>query len=218
MGSFRAGRIGARVVIIRDDYNGKTVGMMGTIKSTYYQRLAIELDELANPRSSYNCFYYTESQVRPTRHEDFTEDFTQQTEKEYAQGGVIKMEKKTGNYRIAIIHFMDGNNKQKGYEYACYDDLILEGDKVVVMSAHHGIGVAEVTAFVDNRGQDIYREIICRADFSAYEERVAKRAEQKELLKLMQKRSAELQELTLYETLAKADPEMAELLKQYKNI
>ena len=123
-----------------------------------------------------------------------------------------------GNFRIAIINFLEGTNTEKGYEYACYDDDIHENDKVVVRSAHHGFGIGYVSCFIENHGQDVYREIVCKADFSAYNKRVEDRARKAELVKQMKKRSEELKEITLYETLAKADPEMAKLLEDYKSI
>ena len=123
-----------------------------------------------------------------------------------------------GNYRIALIKFLDGTNTNKAYEYACYNNNLAVNDKVVVKSAHHGFGVGVITGFAENVGQEITREVVGWVDFKPYETRVEARKRRDELRKEMAKRAAKLQELTLYATLAKEDTEMSELLKEYEEL
>lgn len=123
-----------------------------------------------------------------------------------------------GNYRVALVSFIEGSNTNTRYMYACYDDTLTVSDICVVKSAHHGFGIARIVEFIENDGSDICREIVCKADFTAYNERMTKRATEEEIIRKMRSRAEELKEITLYETLAKADPEMACLLTKYKDI
>lgn len=193
--------VGDRVRIKHKKYTNVPVGATGTIRNRYSFSYAIVIDGINNPRSDYNCFYFTEKQI------------------EYLQGGTdmneVKME---GNYRIALVKFLEGTNTDKEYEYACYDDSILNNDYCVVMSAHHGIGVAQVVKVMPKDDRKITREIICKADFTDYNTRCDKRKAKAELEKKMKQRAAELQELSLYKMLAEHDPSMRDLLSEYESV
>lgn len=189
--------IGDRVEVISDNYKGRTAGMTGTVRSNYENNIAVNIDGLTNSRSSYGCFYYTNKQLK------------------MLEGDVI-ME---GNYRIAHVQFLEGSNTDKTYHYALYEGtLAWEGDICVVKSAHHGFGLARIIEITPKTDEAITREIICRADFTAYEDRVAQRKRKAELMTEMKKRAAAVQELMIYKNLAASDPAMAELLKEYENL
>lgn len=190
--------IGDRVKVLADNYKGRTVGLVGTVRSSYDGSIAVNLDCLNNERSKYGCYYFKPKQL------------------EFLKGETNIME---GNYRIAHVKFLEGNNTDTVYHYALYDGtLAWEGDICVVKSAHHGFGLARIVEITPKTSENITREIICRADFTAYEERVAQRKRSAELMAEMKKRAAAVQEIMIYKQLAAQDPAMAELLKEYEQL
>lgn len=194
-------KVGDRVVVLDDRYKRKTIGLHGTVRAVSHDRMwsiAVELDGKENTRSTYGHFYYLVSQLK----------------KEDSEMSKAKMD---GKYRIARVGFIDYSGGAT-IECACYDDSVEVNDKVLVKTASHGFSAAAVISFVEDNGQDLYREIVCKLSFDAYEERLERRIRKAELMQQMAKRAEKLKELTLFETLAKADPAMAELLRNYKNL
>ena len=180
-------------------YGGRLNCKVGTVVyNAGYGSVGVVFDDTSNKHSDHGWYYFTETQLEIITNE-----------------GVNRME---GNYRIALIKFIEGQNTDKAYEYACYDENLIVNDKVVVKSAHHGFGIGVITGFVDNVGQDIIREIVGFADFSAYESRIAARKRRDELRKEMAKRAAQMQEIALYKMLAQEDSAMAELVKEYSGL
>lgn len=189
--------IGDRVEVVSDNYKGRTVGKTGTVRSNYEDNIAVIVDGVTNPRSSYGCHYYKNKQLKLLEGDNIME----------------------GNYRIARVQFLEGNNTDSIYNYALYDGThAWEGDICVVKSAHHGFGLARIVEIVPKTDEAITREIVCRADFTDYEERVARRKRTAELMSQMKKRAAAAQEILIYRNLAASDPAMAELLKEYENL
>jgi ribosomal protein L24 len=188
---------GDRVVIVRGGtYKDIRQGATGTVFSAYNGNIGVVIDGINNPRSSYNCFYFT---TRCIKHIDEKETNIME-----------------GNYRIAQIKFLEGNNTDKTYHYACYDPSVYVDDICVVMSEHHGLGIARVVALGPKTDEKITREIVCKCDFSDYERRVATRKRKAELLKLMHNRAAELQEIALFQMLADKDASMQSILSEYQ--
>ena len=131
-----------------------------------------------------------------------------------------------GKFHVAKIKFIEGTNISREYNYALYDTNIVGGDYVVVKSANHGMGIAQVVdiipecyvtqAMLDycNEG----REIISAFDMTAYEDRVEKRKKAKQLKADMNKKMKEMQELAMFEMMAKENPELKEMLDAYKEL
>lgn len=187
---------GDRVVVIRGGtYKEVPQGATGTVRSEYNGNIAVVIDGIINPRSSYNCFYFT---TRCIKHINEKESKIME-----------------GNYRIAQISFLEGNNTDKKYPYACYDDSIEIGDICVVASEHHGLGIAKVIDIGPKTDEKITREIICKCDFGAYNARVANRKRRAELIKQMHNRAAELQEVALFKMMAENDDGMKSLLNEF---
>ena len=178
-------------------YKQLVAGMRGTVISRWEHQYTVQIDGHVNQRSTKGYFYFQEKQLEILKEEDYT---------------------MRGNYRIADVQFIEGANKTEVYAYACYDEDIYVDDICVVKSANHGFGIAKVVRLRAKTDEAITREIVCKADFSTYNKRVADREKQAELKKLMAARASKLQELSMYELLAKSDPEMAELLGKYKEI
>lgn len=123
-----------------------------------------------------------------------------------------------GNYRIAQVSFLEGYNTNKVYPYACYDLSMTAGDICVVKTESHGLGIAKIIEIGGKTDEKITREIICKCDFSDYNNREANRKRRAELLKLMHTRAAELQELALFQMLAKEDAGMQSILGEYNSL
>lgn len=189
--------IGDRVKVLDDNYRGRTVGLVGTVRSAYDGSIAVNLDCLNNDRSKYGCYYFKPKQL------------------EFLKGEMNIMD---GIYRVALVNFMEGSNTSTDYEYACYDDFVREGDICVVKTAHHGFALAKVRAFAEASTKPVTREIVCVADFTDYNERVERRERSAKLMQEMKKRAAAAQEIMIYKTLAAQDPEMAKLLAEYEQL
>jgi len=133
----------------------------------------------------------------------------------------MKMKEETPmlkNYRVAGIKFKDGYNTDKTYPYALYDEGIIIGDTVVVMTGHHGMAIAEVCSIGEMPKDSVTcgREIICKVDMAAYLDRKARAKQMAELKKEMDEKVKALQETALYELMAEKDPSLKAMLEQFK--
>lgn len=201
-------KCGDRVKVAFNHYKSvDLIGVVGTVKLPYYgkERVGVELDNFYNQNSSYGYYYFAESQLEKLS----------KGESHIMNDNALKID---GNYRVAHVQFVEGTNTRKTYAYACYDDCICEGDVCVVKSAHHGFGIAVVKDIVPKTDEEMSREIICKVDFSAYNNRVENRKMRAKVKEEMAKRAEALQEIALYEMLSKTDPEMKDMLEAYKEL
>ena len=125
-----------------------------------------------------------------------------------------------GNYRIAMVKFVQGTNTVKGYAFALFDNTI-DVDDLVLCDTSNGYNVAKVVEIIpknEYNGCTVSKEVICKVDFSDFENRKANREEAKKLKVEMDKKIKDLQELTLYEMMAEKSPELKEMLEMYKGL
>lgn len=183
-------RKGDRVEVISDNYLGRTIGLTGTVQSSYVDSITVNIDGIAG------CFYYKNNQLKKL--------------------GDIIME---GNYSIAHVKLLEDSNTNDIYRYALYEgtDATI-GDICVAKSVHHGFGLVRVVDIQPKSNEVITREIICKADFSAYEERAARRTRKAALMSEMKKCAAAVQDILIYKSLAASNPMMAELLSEYEKL
>lgn len=131
-----------------------------------------------------------------------------------------------GNYTVCTIKFIEGTNTEREYHYALYDDNICCGDYVVVKSANHGLGLAQINDIIPDgcvtQAMRDYcnagREVIAAFDMNAYNNRVEKRKKAKQLKTEMNKKMKEMQELAMFEMMAEKNPELADMLAAYKEL
>lgn len=125
----------------------------------------------------------------------------------------------TGNYRIAMVKFVQGTNTVKGYAFALFDNDI-KVDDTVLCDTVNGYGVAKVIEIIakDEYDGDVTKEIVCSVDFTNFEQRKKNREEAKKLKSEMDKKMKEMQELALYEVMAEKSPELKEMLEAYKGL
>lgn len=228
---------GDRVRIIKSPtkYGSDLVGRTGTVKSSYYNSVSVAVDGLTNNRGSTGLFYLSPYQMVPISIGDaddlpvvdrIVDEYIQKdieaTYKLVQRRKALEKEKEETpmlkNYRVAGIKFMDGYNTDKTYPYALYDEDISIGDTVVVMTGHHGMAIAEVCSIGEMPKDSVTcgREIICKVDMTAYNDRKAKAKKMAELKVEMDAKVKAMQEVALYELMAEKDPELKAMLEAFK--
>ena len=174
-----------------------TCGCIGTVQDTWSTGCYVALD------SGKTLYYNFSSLIAVTTQE-----------KEENDMGIM------GNFKVAKIKFLNGSNQSTEYEYAMFDDYNI-GDTVVVASAHHGVGIAKITAIILQEQavtKKFEREIVCRIDMSTYEQRKKNRARFQELQNKMNQRAQEINKLAMFEMLAEKDVELQDMLNEYKTL
>lgn len=217
-------------VIVRDawKYSGKFLGVHGTVNRLYMPKghmsspqVAIEFDDIKNPDSSDGCFWFPLSNVSSSAAYQPNRIYRSHKYKprEKQEDTLIMMKTQLFGGKIAKIKFPDGTNKNTTYAYALYDDF-QPGDTVVVQTGHHGKAVAVIDSIIDEKPVNVSygREVICRVDTSAYDERQKKAARVQELKFKMDKRVQELKTIAVYQMMAEKDSEMRELLSEYTTL
>ena len=193
-------------------YGGKYSGCIGTIYNTqeFDGKLAILLDAYYNTASSKGAYYFYKSEFKTINNRRNSQ----------MDNKPLTIETYGMPFRLASVKFIEGNNTASTYTYACYDESLVVGDTVVVKSANHGFGIAKIVSFEEpeDASKAPIREIVCRICFDAYFARESRRNNAKALKIKMAKRAKELQEITLYETLAQGDASMAGLLQEFKDL
>lgn len=128
-----------------------------------------------------------------------------------------------GNYHVAMVRFIQGTNTSKYYAFAMFEPEIGNvtiGDKVLCDTAQ-GYNVAEVIDIMSKKeyyeahSTIVTKEIVCKVDFSAFNNRITVRRERQSLKAEMDKLVQENHDLILYQAIAEKNPAMAELLAQY---
>lgn len=106
------------------------------------------------------------------------------------------------------------------YYYAIYDDgnTYKVGDQIIV-SGRCG-DVLEITNILspEEITTNICAEVICKVDTIAYDERVKNREKAEKLKKEMDKMIKAMDESKKYEMYAEENPELAEMLNEYKSL
>lgn len=126
----------------------------------------------------------------------------------------------TGKYKIALVNFLKGTNTTKDYAFALFDDSI-DIDDCVLCDTNYGYQVAKVVNIVSKEeyaGVDVTKEIICKVDFTAFNQRIEERHRKKELKAKMDALVADDKEMMIYRVLAEKNPEMAAMLDEYAKL
>lgn len=131
---------------------------------------------------------------------------------------VNKMNKLTGFKKLAVIE-LGG----KDYFFALYDDDIITGNKVLVsgsMSAKFYTvkDVVTIEQMKERFNGDITAEVISKVDTSKYDTRLTNRLKAAELRREMDKKIAEMDEMNKYVLYAEKNPELAQMLADYRNL
>ena len=192
-------------VYSKGSYRGKYIGYYGTVER---EKAGVRLDLEENPASGYGLFWF------------------QQDELEVIEDECIKEENKmaiNGNYKVAVVKYVDGFNTNKEYNFALFpeDEMAYKNNPDAthfLVKDSNGYHVVVPVKVVDKNESThaVTQEIICAVNFGNYDKRVADRAKKKKLKAEMDALVKQNQELVVFQMLAEKNPEMAELLKEYK--
>lgn len=128
-----------------------------------------------------------------------------------------RKEEKKMEKHLVYAKYRNGYNTAKEYVWLGLEDF-KAGDLIVVDSSN-GWGVVEVTRtepYVDGNKANKY--VIGKVDNAVYEKYIKAEQAAAALKKKLEARAKKLQNLALWEMLAKDDPEMQELVDQYKQV
>jgi hypothetical protein len=179
------------------------IGKVGIIRSNYGANLAIEFDDVKNPKSGYGYFYFNKSLITPV--EDNMEE----------NNMAINTTNITGYTQAIRVKFID-DSSPCSCVYASFEPELKVGDLVVVKPAHHKIALARVHEILEGTDYETTREVVSKVYTDDYNERVKVRTQVAELMAKMQERARQLQDIALYQMLAKDDPAMQALLNEYQ--
>lgn len=195
--------VGMRVEVIRQHKykKYKFTGLVGVVESNYGNgSITVKFDNLRNTASSRGVFYFEPADLKI-----IDENMEEKN-----------MEKITNYLNAVKIQYLDSSTPNY-IIYANFDAFLQVGDLCVVKSAHHGLGLAKVVEVIDRNDYEISsREIVARVDDADYKARVAARTKAAELKAKMEERAKQLQDVALYQMLAKDDSVMMELLEAYQ--
>ena len=211
--SYRPFNVGDRIIVkANSKYTyGNLINETGTVRRVYPGNVAVELDTVYNNRSSEGLFYFGEEHLEHIRYYEACANGECSTEE--LKGEHMKLD---GNYKIAHVDFIDDLSATKVYQYALYEEHAKVGDLALVKArgAHKLVKIVEISDEPSD-GVEITAEIICMVDTSEYGKRIERRRKREELKAQMKARAAQLQELALYEMMAKNDSNMAALMAEY---
>ncbi len=120
------------------------------------------------------------------------------------------------NEKIISVKFLNGINN-KNYVFKCFDDVTV-GDTVVVDTVN-GFQLATVTETNSEPPKGtVLKEVVAIVDMSEFNARKERADKIKKLKEKMNKRVKELQDIAVYEMLAKTDSALAEMLDELKSL
>lgn len=195
--------LGDRVCIVNPSAKYKfLIGAIGTVERIWKGKsedpIGVLVDNIENANSRYGIFWFSKGSIK-----------------------LIKEEKHMNkDFSVATVKFLNGSNAGIGYAYALYDNSISVGDIVVVNTGHHGMAVARVSAVNEADCSEVRcgREVVCKVDLTAFNERKEKAARIAALEKEMQAKAAEVQTMAIYEMMAEKSPELRIMLDEYKKL
>lgn len=131
-----------------------------------------------------------------------------------------EMSEVKGNYNVAMCKFVQGTNTTKEYAFALFNDDIYVGD-CVLCDTTCGYNIAKVVNVIpklEYDGTKVTKEIICKVDFSDFNHRAETRKKKEAIKKQMDKMVKENHDIVLYQMLAKENPEMENMLREYQSL
>lgn len=177
----------------------------GTIVTKYRNNFGIKVDDIFNKSSIPGLFYFRESQLIPLNDDGIKEENIM----------TINTTNITGYTQAIRIKFIDDTMPCR-YVYASFEPDLKVGDLVVVKPSHHDVALARVHEILEGTDHESTREVISKVCTDDYNERVKVRTQVAELKAKMQERARQLQDIALYQMLAKDDPAMQALLDEYQ--
>lgn len=169
--------------------------------------------------------YYYQYRVRiQGRKNKYTDDgafiFTEKylSKIETTEGGNKMLLK---GYKVVGVEFDSLENKT--YYFASYEKGLKKGD-IVCVHTRYGFRAATISALdvdereVNNIGQKVTEQVVCKINTKAYEDRVRQAERIQELEKVLDQKLKDAQKLAIFEMFSKNDEEFAKLLSEYKSL
>lgn len=118
---------------------------------------------------------------------------------------------------VVGVKFLQGYNTNKEYSFASYEDEIKVGN-LVLCDANQGFEIAKVVNVYTKENAKINptKEIIAIINTDAFNKRKELKAKRHELRNRMDRKVKELQNIAIYEMLAEKDPDLAQMLEEFK--
>lgn len=134
--------------------------------------------------------------------------------------GINNMTEITGNYAVALVKFISGENTNKPYAFALFDRDASVNDYVVCDTVH-GWQVCQIVDIIpkdEYDGVKVTKEAVCVIDVSKYNRRKELRARKHELINKMENIAQNDNKIMMYQAIAERNPEMKELLNLFTTI
>lgn len=209
---YRIFKPGVRVEVVRCDsykkydYKGK-LGKVILNQYGQYGKILVELDTERNPYSVVGHFYFKPSEL----------SLVNETNDDILEENTMNNNNITNYLNLVKIEYVE-DNKLSNHTYANFDGSIVKGDMVIVSTPYAGLALGTVVEVIERNDVNTTNEVVSKVDTTAYDARVANRAKAAELKAKMRERAKQLQDIALYQMLAKDDPAMLELLSEYQAI
>jgi hypothetical protein len=172
-----------------------------------YGKIKVELDTVRNPRAHHGCFYFQPHEL----------EVVNETNDDILEENTMNNNNITNYLNLVKIEYVE-DNKLSNHTYANFDGSIVKGDMVIVSTPYAGLALGMVVEVIERNDVNTTNEVVSKVDTTAYAARVANRAKAAELKAKMKERAKQLQDIALYQMLAKDDPAMLELLSEYQAI
>jgi hypothetical protein len=203
---------GARVRVVKCDSYTKDnlTGKNGTVAENLYSaygKIKVELDTVTNPRTCHGLFYFKPHEL----------EVVNETNDDILEENTMNNNNITNYLNLVKIEYVE-DNKLSNHTYANFDSSIVKGDMVIVSTPYAGLALGTVVEVIERNDVNTTNEVVSKVDTTAYDTRVANRAKAAELKAKMKERAKQLQDIALYQMLAKDDPAMLELLSEYQAI
>ena len=183
-------------------YRGKFNNKYGTIERISSGRVGVKVDGEENDNSSYGVYWFEKYDLYLIKEEN----------KEMASAI-------TGNYKVAVVKYIDGYNTEKEYNFALFPEDVSESEHYLVKDTN-GYHVVKLIRTVekDEATHPVTQEIVCGVNFTNYNQRIEDRATKKKIKAKMDAMLKEDKEMLLYQAMAEKNPAMAELLTEYRKL
>lgn len=237
--------IGDAVCVLNKRYEDLPCNVTGKIykvNPTWLRPYGVRVNEYSNNKSASGLYYFdidelfkldTPSMYPSTLFSRAIDDAKTYINAKLGikENKIMKNKQLIKGYKKAVVKFYtsideygipkENSNGEEGVLYALYDENIAVGNFVLCANEYGVHTIGQVTKIFENDAEiDLRkcREIICKIDYSNYVERQARLKKIEKLKTAMAKKKEELNELAVYQALAATSPEMAEMLKELKEL
>lgn len=188
------------------------VGCLGTVVPGYEEstNMAVMLDDRINFAAKIGCFWFDQSELK------FLEGMDEEMENNKNMEGF-----EMSDIKGVVCGQYLGGSTEHGFAVMQEPDVVMYNiDDIVVVPSHvKGYSLVRITRYPEI-GEEVnpVAPIVSGVDVKWYEAKLAQKKRKAELQAEMKVRAAQLQNIQLYEQLAALDPNMAELVKEFKEL